>query len=382
MNNKQFQIDTPGQNRLIGKWLIKHRIESVFIHSLEGQSISLLEYLAKAGIKIKVFCHDHFYICPQINLLYKGNTLCTNYEHGKKCDTCSPVGDFPQFEQNQIIEYGFLKHLKFIMKLFKKQKAQKKPELKFSSGTNDQLLTQLTPEYFDTFYAQRREKAIKALNCATKVYVPSLLLHDILLKSGVSESKLEVIRIGLPHLDLLKSLKKNSMPHSDKIRFCYRGSDLFHKGLHFLFEGIAALPDEIRHECIFQIYGVTGKTYIPENIRKDPSISLHPPFTISQIAQHINTYDIGILPHLWYENSPITLLEHLSSRKPIVCAELGGVIDFIEKGKTGIFYRAGNIESFCKIIRQIVNKKTEFKFTAESIVPSFTSFIEKLHNSV
>ncbi len=63
------------------------------------------------------------------------------------------------------------------------------------------------------------------------------------------------------------------------------------------------------------------------------SIKIYPEYNVDNLVDYIDEYDIGILPHLWFENSPVTMLEHLASGKPVLSSDLGGVSDYIGEGK-------------------------------------------------
>ena len=378
MNNRISQLHDNYQNNLVANWLKKHDIKSVFIHSLEGQALDLPSYLSERGFEVQIFCHDHFYICPQVNLLYKGVGVCVDYNKGIKCEKCSPFGDCPKFERNKAADRGLLKSLKKLIKLIYRKKDNKIPPKISPIPTNEDLISNLINVYSESFYSRRREIAIANLNSVKTVFAPSLFLKNILELCGVSQKKISYIRIGLPHLDELKSLSPKTYTKSETIRFCFRGSDMFHKGMEFLFSAIMKIPDSLKGKCKFIIYGVKKNNPVPLEIKSNNSVILLPPYSIKGLASQIADYDIGILPHLWYENSPLALFEHLASGKPVLCSNIGGVVDFITEGENGWFFKAGDIGSFIEALEKIMKNKTIDNLKVLKNVPSFESFIAKL----
>jgi glycosyltransferase involved in cell wall biosynthesis len=56
----------------------------------------------------------------------------------------------------------------------------------------------------------------------------------------------------------------------------------------------------------------------------------------------------------WYENFPISVLEHFAASKPVVASRIGGLPFIIEEGKTGYLYEAGNADDLAAKVRQII----------------------------
>ncbi len=51
-----------------------------------------------------------------------------------------------------------------------------------------------------------------------------------------------------------------------------------------------------------------------------------------------------IVPSEWYENNPMTIIESYSLSTPVIGAEIGGIPEIIDDGKTGFCFKSGDVE--------------------------------------
>jgi len=48
-----------------------------------------------------------------------------------------------------------------------------------------------------------------------------------------------------------------------------------------------------------------------------------------------------VVPSIWYENNPISILEAFALNKPVIGADLGGIPELVKDGQTGILFKSG-----------------------------------------
>lgn len=63
-----------------------------------------------------------------------------------------------------------------------------------------------------------------------------------------------------------------------------------------------------------------------------------------------------IIPSVWPENMPFSLLEAMAKAKVVIASKTGGLSELIEDGKNGFIFPAGSAESLAKILNQLENK--------------------------
>ncbi|MBD3359133.1 MAG: glycosyltransferase [Candidatus Buchananbacteria bacterium] len=50
-----------------------------------------------------------------------------------------------------------------------------------------------------------------------------------------------------------------------------------------------------------------------------------------------------ILPSIWYENNPISVLEAFALGKPVIGSDLGGIPELVKDGQTGVIFKANDL---------------------------------------
>ena len=58
------------------------------------------------------------------------------------------------------------------------------------------------------------------------------------------------------------------------------------------------------------------------------------------------------VPSEWYENNPMTIVEAYSMGVPVIGANIGGIPEIIEEGKTGFLFKSGGVRSLEKAVQK------------------------------
>ena len=62
-----------------------------------------------------------------------------------------------------------------------------------------------------------------------------------------------------------------------------------------------------------------------------------------ELHELIKNASFIIVPSEWYENNPLTIIESYALGKPVIGANVGGITEIIENGKTGFLFEMKNI---------------------------------------
>jgi glycosyltransferase involved in cell wall biosynthesis len=65
-----------------------------------------------------------------------------------------------------------------------------------------------------------------------------------------------------------------------------------------------------------------------------------------KIKKAISYSSFCVVPSLWYENMPYSILEAFASGKPVVTSQIGGIPEIVEDGKSGLLFKPGDVEQF------------------------------------
>lgn len=88
-----------------------------------------------------------------------------------------------------------------------------------------------------------------------------------------------------------------------------------------------------------------------------------------------------IIPSIWYENMPYTIIESLAIRKIVIASNIGGIPDLIKDGENGFLFEAGNAKSLTEKIKLLNNADTKkMKDNALQQVADFSS--EKYYEKI
>lgn len=77
----------------------------------------------------------------------------------------------------------------------------------------------------------------------------------------------------------------------------------------------------------------------------------------SQVKEYISKSSFVVVPSVWYENCPYSILETLSMGKPIIGSNIGGIPELIENNKNGFLYKYNDINALSKIINKLFSDK-------------------------
>ncbi|MDX2146728.1 MAG: glycosyltransferase [Planctomycetota bacterium] len=86
--NTNKEMNCPEQTRLVMRWLDEQRAEIVHVHALEGFSMDLMAAIRESGRPLLVTPHNHWYVCPQVDLLAREVEVCLDHEGGRRCVAC------------------------------------------------------------------------------------------------------------------------------------------------------------------------------------------------------------------------------------------------------------------------------------------------------
>jgi glycosyltransferase involved in cell wall biosynthesis len=70
-----------------------------------------------------------------------------------------------------------------------------------------------------------------------------------------------------------------------------------------------------------------------------------------QIPEYMSHASALILPSIWYENFPRTLVEAFGSGLPVIASRLGALAELVEDGVTGVLFAPGDAVDLASKIR-------------------------------
>ncbi len=98
----------------------------------------------------------------------------------------------------------------------------------------------------------------------------------------------------------------------------------------------------------------------------------------------------SVLPSIWYENCPMTVLESIALGTPVIGANIGGIPELIKMGETGFLFESGNVFQLEERIKLIFfNKALASKMAIQCIndncllsVQEYVDKLEQIYRSI
>lgn len=229
-------------------------------------------------------------------------------------------------------------------------------------------------------YGRRRAAGIAALNESSMVTPPSRFVLEAMHAMGLRRGLGRHVRLGQPHFDQLNRVAQRSPYYGARpwnaraatrpVRFGFFGTTRNNKGLEVLARAIPMLSKEVRQRSHFLIRAQGFDWQFRRRLCGYPEVNFAGGYDMLQLVASGGEFDVGILPHIWFENSPLVLLEFLHAGKFVIASRLGGPPEWItEPGKderfplgNGLLFTGGRAEELAAAITRVV--------TGEVVLPS------------
>jgi glycosyltransferase involved in cell wall biosynthesis len=170
--------------------------------------------------------------------------------------------------------------------------------------------------------------------------------------------------------------EKNS--HLYNFTFTQENSATSTKGDYFFFYG--RLSPEKGLKVLLETFAQTNsklkiagsgplKDYVLSFANRNSNIEYLGFQTGDTLKSLIKNSSFVIVPSIWYENNPMTVIEAFSFGKPVIGAEIGGIPELIQHGKNGYLFTQNDRTSLQNIIEkasQISNEEYR-QFSMDSV---------------
>lgn len=302
-------LSDPAVDRAFDRFLHECRPDLVHFQHTVGLSTTMVDVAKRRRLPVVFTLHDYWYLCHRTQLLTSALGMCEGPGSGATCALC--------------IQHPLVTNRRGEMVL--------------------RWMGRLAGIYRTHF--MRRH-----LLQADLVIAPSRFLRQRFIAHGVSPEKI----IGLPHglaLDLFKGFQKRP---AERLRIGFIGSIIVHKGVHLLIEAFRRLQS---HEAELLIYGEMAVS--PEYTRQlQEKAAGHPirfmgGFHNDEIAEILGGLDVLVVPSIWPENAPLTILEALAVRVPVIASRVGGIPELVHDGSNGLLFEVGSVDSLTSVLRRV-----------------------------
>lgn len=231
---------------------------------------------------------------------------------------------------------------------------------------------ELCPEFPNSAIRNRIQVAGDFLRNAHRVIAPSKFLSEMFRKE-YGDLNARLIGYGINYSKIRRNQKLYNA--GDKLTFFYGGSFTRHKGVHIL----AKAFKDVRGDAELKIYGSGQYDYpLKQAADEDPRIKLCGVFSADRIGEVLSQVDVVVVPSIWYENTPIILLEALASNLPAVVTDLGGMTEVVQEGINGRTFQIGDVAELRDALQSLVQNPETLNEYKENLKSQFIPSVEQV----
>lgn len=187
--------------------------------------------------------------------------------------------------------------------------------------------------------------------CTDAFICPSLFLMQKMKQGGFDPSKLH-------HLCNFADFGEDGSPNYSvrKDYYCYVGRLSHEKGIRLLTRVASRLPENLL---------VVGDGPLMGQLPSAPNIEYTGRKDFETVRRIVRQARFLVLPSEWYENNPLSVIESLGVGTPVLGADIGGIPELIEAGRTGMLFESGNEDDLADRIETMF--KTDFCYEAIAV---------------
>lgn len=329
-------------NPRLGAWLgqfLEHRRPDL-VHFQAGYLLtgSALEAAQALGIPTVLTLHDYWFLCPRIHLQRPDGALCGVPDDPAECVWCR-LTEKRRYRLPDQATHGAVGRLV--------RRALSRPLLARQTGWQARV----------GVIRERRERLSRVLRGVDVLLTPSHFLAEMVISRGdLPPDRLRYLRYGLD----CGTGWRPGLSEKDRqggLRVGYLGQIAPHKGVHVLVEAFRSL-DASGGACELYIYGDTSRfPRYTGRLRRlaggDPRIRFEGTVDNRRVLEVLSGLDVLVVPSIWYENSPLTILEAYAAGVPVLASDLGGMAEMVRHGVDGLLFRVGDAQDLAARLREL-----------------------------
>ncbi len=309
--------------------------EVVHLQHLLNLSVGVVACAREAGARVLYTLHDYWLSCPRDGLRQRADlSLCQPMDHSI-CAACLQGSPYlVPVAQRGLASVARRAGLgRQLHRLHDLAPSVAQSALRLLRAASPPVSKQLRGAM------DRREERLRSACGEIDLFLaPTRFARDRAREFGVPEARLRVLAYGAVEgpLQLRRALPRR--------RIGYVGTLAPHKGVHVLVEAFRGLPAK---DATLDLYG--NGTVQPDYVRElrqaaagDGRIRFRGPFSEGAQQDAYAQLDVLVVPSVWWENSPLAILEALAAGVPVIASATGGVPELIADADTGLLVPPGD----------------------------------------
>lgn len=331
------------------EFLLANKPNVVHFHDQnDGASLTHLRIVKKHNIKAVLTFHTPGQLCPQRALLFKNKFVCDGRHIVSRCSYC-------QLKNIGTPELAASVFSKITLANDRNTETRFQKLIRFRS---------LTVDFFNAF----REFCDKV----DAVHVLADWAREMYIENDISPDKIFLFRTGGK-----KSISFSPKEYRNPLKLVMIGRCTPIKGIHVLIDAVMLMDPSLPVEVFF--FGPDWQTteYGREMLSKigsDPRFNMPVMVPNVQLQAELLKMDVCVIPSIWLETGPITILDAFSVGLPIIGSNLGGIRELLKNDRNGLLFEPGNASDLKDKIMDLLLNAEKISCLRANIVENRTMF--------
>ena len=332
-----------------------------FMHLLY-LSVACVEEVQRRGIPVFYTLHDYWLQCARFGQRrYLDGSICHEIDFDK-CGRCIGGFKWKQTRTERAMGKAIAKVRNAVGVDLGDLARDMRRRLKQGSASSGPAITDaddVEPEVASEYAREiaERDKALREriLPAVDRFIAPSRFLRDRFLEWGIPAEQIVHMRTGID-LANFSDFERRQQP---KTIVSFIGTLAPHKGVHILLEAWEQLSPECKAHAELRVYG--PPSHNPEYVAGLQRQALRVGARLlgrlerESVAEALAETNLLVVPSIWYENSPLIILEALATRTPLAVSNLGGMAELVTPGATGFHFEMGSSADLANVLRTVLN---------------------------
>jgi glycosyltransferase involved in cell wall biosynthesis len=143
------------------------------------------------------------------------------------------------------------------------------------------------------------------------------------------------------------------------LRIGFIGHIAQHKSIHLLLQAFAALRTETQPIELHIYGGLDASLAYVAQLRQlagdDRRGAFHGRFENTRVAEILANLNVVVVPSLWYENSPLAIMQAQAAGTPVVTAALGGMAELVCDGVDGLLFQPASAADLARQLQHLID---------------------------
>lgn len=357
----------------------------VHFHNIEGLSAGSIHAAKRAGAKVVFSLHNYHTLCPQVYFLHRNSAVCHDFEGGLRCAGCVPdVGvdgsmmerserwfqDLNESTPSEVVQtsakvVGIKAAIDATNRPFHWSRLAPSPRAATSRVPDMAPIRILNNPESDSSgpsrnaFGRRREAMVSALNSCDLVHAVSSFVAEKFVAMGVrslndaGETRVCTIPIGTDAAAAGGVMTPRVFCPDGLIRLVFLGYNNYAKGLHVLLAALKQVSREAASRFHLSIAAKDLNSALPaiqELTSQLARVQIADGYRLQDVPEILSQQDVGIVPSVWWDNGPQTVLEFQALGLPVIASRLGGIPDQVHDGVDGMLFTGGDHAELARVL--------------------------------